>query len=292
MYRRDLASNGRVAHSSLRNRVEAENFTDGTPHTVLVATTPILSFPRRRERELIFGDTFTVLEQTDGYCFGLSGRDGYVGYVAARDLAPQGEPATHVVRSRLTYALGEPKLKSADDPWFLSFGSRVSVGTVHGDWCEIAVQRRPGDAKSGPYAMYVPKQHLAPIDQHMADPADVAALFLGAPYVWAGNSAFGLDCSGLAQASLLACGIPCPGDSDQQRDAFPAVPGERAGLQRNDLIFWNGHVALALDNTRMIHATAWSMTVLVEDIDAAIARIIAQGEGEPVGFGRPVRQPA
>lgn len=286
--RRETASNGRVAHTSLRGKIDADHFTDGTAYTVTVPVTPLLSLPRRRERELLFGQTFTVLEDRDGMSFGISARDGYVGYVDSTDLAPENEEATHFVSARNSYAFSEPKLKSADDPLFLSFGSRVVVRADHGDWSEIAIPRGPDPEHSGPVAMYIPKPHLTRVDRPFSDPANVAMQFLGAPYLWGGNSGFGIDCSGLVQASLLACGVACPGDSDQQARAFAAVPGGRDGLRRGDLIFWKGHVALARDGDRMIHATAWRMSVLVEDIDTAIARIIDQGDGAPTGFGRPV----
>ncbi len=62
----------------------------------------------------------------------------------------------------------------------------------------------------------------------MPDPVAVAALFLGTPYLWGGNSRDGIDCSGLVQAALLACGIACPGDSDLQAKAV----GHRACARR------------------------------------------------------------
>ncbi|MDN3712602.1 NlpC/P60 family protein [Paracoccus cavernae] len=99
---------------------------------------------------------------------------------------------------------------------------------------------------------------------------------MGTPYLWGGNSRWGIDCSGLAQASLIGAGIACPGDSDMQRDTFPVVEGP---YQRGDLLFWPGHVAMALDAGRMIHATAFVMGVIIEDIETAIARIDAGGDG-------------
>ena len=63
---------------------------------------------------------------------------------------------------------------------------------------------------------YVPKRHLAPLDAKEADFVAVAERFVGAPYLWGGKSSLGLDCSGLVQVALTACGIKCPRDSDMQ----------------------------------------------------------------------------
>ena len=117
----------------------------------------------------------------------------------------------------------------------------------------------------------------------------VAESLLGTPYLWGGNGRWGIDCSGLVQAALTACGIPCPGDSDLQRAAFPAVDD----IRRGDLLFWPGHVALAMSPDRMIHATAFAMAVIAEPIAGAIARIDAGGDGPFLGIRRPpLAQPA
>ena len=88
----------------------------------------------------------------------------------------------------------------------------------------------------------------------------------------------GIDCSGLVQVSLNACGIPCLRDSDMQETntgaRIDAGPGQ---LQRGDLIFWKGHVAIARDKTTILHANAFHMAVAVEPVAEAIARIRAAG---------------
>ena len=65
-------------------------------------------------------------------------------------------------------------------------------------------------------ARYVPAAHLAPLGEYETDFVAVAERFLGVPYLWGGKTALGLDCSGLVQVALTACGIACPRDSDMQ----------------------------------------------------------------------------
>jgi cell wall-associated NlpC family hydrolase len=122
----------------------------------------------------------------------------------------------------------------------------------------------------------VPLVHLAPLEVPEADPVVVSERFLGTPYLWGGNSAAGIDCSGLVQAACLACGIACPGDSDMQAALGVAAEGPP---RRGDLLFWKGHVALVRDAETLIHANAHHMAVTVEGIEAATARIAAQGHG-------------
>jgi cell wall-associated NlpC family hydrolase len=132
---------------------------------------------------------------------------------------------------------------------------------------------------------FVPAAHLRAMGDWLADPVAVAEMFVGTPYLWGGNSRAGIDCSGLVQAAWLACGRDCPADSDLQQGMGEALP-EDAALRRGDLIFWKGHVALVVDETRLIHANGHSMDVRHEGIAEAVARITAQGGGPVVARRR------
>ena len=153
----------------------------------------------------------------------------------------------------------------------LSHGARVTVTGEAGRFAETPLG-------------FVPRVHLAPLERPEADPVAVAERFLGAPYLWGGNSAFGIDCSGLVQAALAACGIACPGDTDMQESLGDAAQG---APRRGDLLFWKGHVALVRDAETLIHANAHHMAVTVEEIAAVTDRIAAAGEGPVTAHRRP-----
>ena len=102
----------------------------------------------------------------------------------------------------------------------------------------------------------------------------VAERFLGAPYLWGGKTALGLDCSGLVQVALTACGVSCPRDSDMQEEALgTAVAADLSALRRGDLIFWKGHVAIVCVPGSLLHANAHHMAAAIEPIAQAVARI-------------------
>ena len=71
---------------------------------------------------------------------------------------------------------------------------------------------------------------LAPLEVEEPDFVAVAERFLGAPYLWGGKTALGLDCSGLVQVALTACGVSCPRDSDMQEQALGAAVGMAATI--------------------------------------------------------------
>jgi cell wall-associated NlpC family hydrolase len=134
---------------------------------------------------------------------------------------------------------------------------------------------------------HVPGCHISPVDDLAPDPVRIAELYLGTPYLWGGNSRWGIDCSGLVQAALIACGRPCPGDSDMPEREVGTLLAPDSPPQRGDLLFWKGHVAMVSDADTLIHANAHHMAVVHEPLRDAILRIAAQGDGPVTAHRRP-----
>jgi len=83
----------------------------------------------------------------------------------------------------------------------------------------------------------------------------------------------------LVHAALIACGRSCPSDSGPQAAGLGRVVPPETPPERGDLLFWAGHVALVVDATTILHANVHHMAVAYEPLNAAIARIKAQGDG-------------
>lgn len=270
--RRLTPATDRVALESLRGLLERPAYTAGTPARLGVAVADLCrEIGGARDRQTNFGADLTVIEERGDWSFVQAALDGYCGWIETRFLGRDLPAITHRVSTPATHIYPEANLKLREIG-SLSMGARVSVTETQGKFSRLAT------------GGWVPSMHLA---THAAsDPGALAESLMGTPYLWGGNSRWGIDCSGLAQASLIGAGIACPGDSDMQRDTFPVVEGP---YQRGDLLFWPGHVAIALDAGRMIHATAFVMGVIIEDIETAIARIDAGGDGPFLGARRPDR---
>jgi cell wall-associated NlpC family hydrolase len=103
----------------------------------------------------------------------------------------------------------------------------------------------------------------------------VAERFINVPYLWGGRTSFGLDCSSLLQLSLISAGKTAPRDTDLQEQMVGSAVegGASALLRRGDLVFWKGHVGIMIDGEYMIHASGHHMSVVIEELKDAIARI-------------------
>lgn len=264
--RRLTPANGRTAALYLKGIVPADSYTAGTVQTVTQPVTDLCAAPAgARDRQLLLGAAVTTFDTRDGWSFVQAKADNYVGYVRADALGAASTP-THRVGTLATHAYATESFKSPD-LLALPFGTALTV---------TAERAKFWETPQG----YIPKKHLRPLDRPFTDPATIAQLHYGVPYLWGGNSTYGIDCSGLVQAALLACNIPCAADSDMQQSGLGTDIPDDAPLQRGDLMFWKGHIGMMVDDETLIHANAHHMAVAYEPIANAILRIKAQGDGE------------
>lgn len=267
-YRTDLADR------RLEGRVPAARFVDGERRRIGVAATPFRGEPRLDASfltEALRGEVVRVFETTpEGWAWAQLETDGYVGWLAADALLPLEPEPTHSVTALRTFLFPGPDLKLPPVGAF-SFGCRLALGIATATRGVSYLPLLNGEGA-------VAAAHVAPLETPPAlDFVAVAERFQGVPYLWGGRTSLGLDCSALVQLALMGAGRPAPRDSDLQ-EAELGVPVERgvaAGLQRGDLVFWQGHVGIMRDDHTLLHANAHHMAVASEPLTDAVNRIAA-----------------
>ena len=260
-----------LAAKHLQGKVPAARYVEGRVLEVVAPTAPLRREPRpdaALDTEALEGERVTIYDANeDGWSWGQLAADGYVGWLPSEALAPCGPAPTHKVVALRTLVFPGPSIKLPPLE-ALPLGATLALTRVQE---RLAITARGG---------YLPAAHVAPLDAYEPDFVSVAERFVGVPYLWGGKTALGLDCSGLVQVALTACGIAGPRDSDMQEVALGtpiAVAGDFSNLQRGDLVFWKGHVAMVRDPASLLHANAFHMSVVIEPLAPALTRIRTAG---------------
>lgn len=263
-----------LADEALKDLVHATRYATGEAATVSEPLVDLRRAPSQEaplDSQLLLGERLKVFDVTGAWAWVQNETDGYVGYVPNGSLARKAVTPSHRVAVPRTILFAKPDIKS-QSLGYLSLGSRIAVQEEQGRFLRIQVPNCFGDA-------WLYRPHLLALEEYLADHVACARRFMETPYLWGGRSAFGLDCSALVQLALAESGFVVQRDSSMQE--------ETAGRERpvdeppayGDLIYFPGHVAIALSATEVIHANAYSLSVAVEPLADLVARVRRECNG-------------
>ncbi len=255
----------------------------GKQATINVAFTELRAQPDFQsaiDTQLIFGEDVEVFAEEGEWKLVKAERDDYVGWLEAITLVENQPSPTHLVSAPRTFLYPEPDMKKPHKG-MRSMGSALRI---------VGFKENRGSSygilETGE-AVYA--KHIRSTEEHASDPVSIAEELVNTPYLWAGTSAFGLDCSGLIKLAFFMCGKKICRDSDQQAATVGSEidPGKNfENLKRGDLVFWKGHVGIMQNKDTLLHANGHSMMVNSEPLKAAVERISYLYDA-PIGVRRP-----
>ena len=169
--------------------------------------------------------------------------DGVEGWIPSSQITYQAPPPSAV------HATVAVPLANAGDA-YLSYGTTLPVLSAAPRSYTVATT-------FGPRVLPAQDVRTSPVQADGAAVVAEASKFLGLPYLWAGTSAYGYDCSGLTYAVYRQFGVTLARDAgDQSQQGTPVAKDQ---LRPGDLMFFASagqvhHVGIYAGNGLMLHA--------------------------------------
>ena len=219
--------------------------------------------------QMIYGESFSISKRGKKWLKIKIKEDGYNGFIKNRKF-PKFLKPTHKVNVLKSNVFKIPNEKRGIAQ--ISFGSKIRV-TENG---KKFLRFSKG---------WIDKNDVKPIGFKETNPFRKIFIFKNIKYMWGGKSFKGIDCSALIQVFLNFNNKFCPRDAKDQVKFFKKNI-KLNKIKKNDIIYWKGHVALALSNKKLIHAYGPMKKTVVMGISETIRRIEQTAKLKVIGIKR------
>ena len=219
--------------------------------------------------QMIYGDSFSVTKKNGNWLKIKIKEDGYIGYIQNKNFSFFIRP-THkvsVLKSKI-YKNSNQRKKINE----ISFGSKIKILENRAKFIKFSLG-------------WISKDDVKPISYKEKNLFYKVLIFKNIKYKWGGKSFRGIDCSGLIQVFLNFNNKYCPRDAKDQFKYFKKNI-KLNNIKKNDIIFWKGHVALALSRKKLIHAYGPMKKTVIMDIKETVKRIKKTANLKVIGVKR------
>ena len=220
--------------------------------------------------QMIYGDSFTITKKTKKWLKVKIKEDNYKGYVINKNFS-QYIKSSHKIAVLKAKVYKFPNKRNEINK--LTFGSKIKVLDKRLNFLKF---------EKG----WISSKDIKPIPYKEKNPFNKINIFKNIKYKWGGKSFKGIDCSALVQIFLNFNKKYCPRDAKDQVKYFRKSIKLKK-IKKNDLIFWKGHVAVALSNKKLIHAYGPMKKTVIMGINRTIKRIKQTANLEVIGIKRP-----
>ncbi len=220
--------------------------------------------------QLVYGDSFKIIKRLGSWTKIKNYSDNYKGYIKNKKFFPN-EKNTHKVHTLYSNLYLKPSYKYKMKKR-LSFGSKIKV--------------LDGENKFYKFDnFWIKKKDVKKINFKTKNVFKNIKKFIGVKYKWGGKHYGGVDCSGLVQLFFNFNNKYCPRDAGDQIKFFKKKVSLKK-IKKDDLIFWKGHVAIAVSNKKLIHAYGPLKKTIEMPIEQTIKRIYKTANLKVTGVRR------
>ena len=219
--------------------------------------------------QMIYGDGFSIIERSNKWLKIRVREDSYLGFIKNRNYKNYLVPTHKISKLKVKIYKFPNRLNKIGE---LTFGSKIKV---------TAKKSRFLQFDKG----WVNEYEVKPISYKEKDLFKQIKIFKNIKYKWGGKSFRGIDCSALIQVFLNFSNKFCPRDAKDQIKYFKNNISLN-NIKKNDLIYWKGHVAVALSKNKLIHAYGPLKKTILMDIDKTIKKIQKTANLKVIGIKR------
>ncbi len=218
--------------------------------------------------QLLYGETFKKIKKHGSWLKIKCDLDNYKGFIKKKNY-PSNQKNTHKVFNLYAKLYSKPNTKNKIKKK-LSFGSKINVTEKKTNFYKFD-------------NLWVNKNDLKDINYKTRNIFKYIKKFINTKYKWGGRHFEGVDCSGLIQLFFNFNNKFCPRDAKDQIRYFKKNIKLKS-IKKNSLIFWKGHVALALSRKKLIHAYGPFKKTVLMPIDKTIDRINKTAKLKVIGI--------
>ena len=219
--------------------------------------------------QMIYGEGFKIINESKKWIKIKIKEDKYEGYVRKRKFISYLKP-THKVSTLSANVYRKHNLKNKIGK--LPYIAKIKVNEINSKFAKFQDK-------------WIETKNIKPLKFRNKDIFKDLKIFKNVKYKWGGKTFKGIDCSALIQICLNFNNKFCPRDSGQQQKFFKKNISLK-NIKKNDIIYWKGHVALALSTKKLIHAYGPMKKTLIIDIHKAIRLIKRSANLEVISIKR------
>ncbi|MFE3572927.1 C40 family peptidase [Lysinibacillus sp. NPDC059133] len=225
--------------------------------------------------EVLYGMTVQIIEDIDESWVRIQTAYGYEGYCKKANFIVDKtrtdtwrQEANHFINQSFADVLLQPRIQSAKIKTLVkgSIICSLAMEEIDPEWAAVQlVSGEIGYVRRQWLQEKIPENSLSE-QQIRENVVQIALSYLATPYRWGGKSPLGIDCSGLCSMAYMLNGVYIYRDAEIV-EGFPIKEISLEHIQKGDLLYFPGHMALYIGDNLYVHSSLGGNEVNINSLD-------------------------